>query len=150
MQQGTFQPSRHQDQSKWKEVASDEQVCVKADYPDAVANGVLQILAKLSEETGKVAGGEWEVEDGGARVFCSFVLLWFEGQHGISCFQYLRRKSGRARKVHFIVPTSAARNIIGKGPGITAQMPACQEPCREAFLVCQVARISKPCGKLPA
>lgn len=61
-----------------------QEVCVRAEHPDAVSNGVLQILSKLSEETGKVMGGEWEVEDGGARV-------------------------------HFIVPTSAARNIIGKG-----------------------------------
>ena len=40
---------------------------MRAEHPDAVANGVLQILSKLSEETGKVMGGEWEVEDGGAR-----------------------------------------------------------------------------------
>ena len=33
-----------------------------------VSHGVMSVLTKLAEEgSGKVMGGEWEVEDGGAR-----------------------------------------------------------------------------------
>jgi len=67
-----------------------QEVSLKADSSDQVANGVLQVLQKLSEETGKVLGGEWEVEEGGARI-------------------------------HFVVPTTAARNLIGRG-GETIKM----------------------------
>eukprot|EP00931_Biecheleriopsis_adriatica_P025938 TRINITY_DN15829_c0_g1_i1.p1 TRINITY_DN15829_c0_g1~~TRINITY_DN15829_c0_g1_i1.p1 ORF type:complete len:493 (-),score=122.42 TRINITY_DN15829_c0_g1_i1:119-1597(-) len=61
-----------------------QELCFKGDSADIVASGVLQAFMKLSEGTGKVFGGEWEVEEGGCRA-------------------------------HFIVPTVAARNIIGKG-----------------------------------
>ncbi|CAK9028853.1 unnamed protein product [Durusdinium trenchii] len=61
-----------------------QELSIKADTSEMVANGVLAVLGKLSEETGKILGGEWEVEEGGARV-------------------------------HFIVPTQGARNIIGRG-----------------------------------
>lgn len=44
------------------------QLSIKADTSEMVANGVLAVLGKLSEETGKILGGEWEVEEGGARV----------------------------------------------------------------------------------
>jgi len=67
-----------------------QEVSLKADTADQVANGILQVLMKLSEETGKVLGGEWDVEEGGARI-------------------------------HFIVPTTAARNLIGRG-GETIKM----------------------------
>eukprot|EP00930_Biecheleria_cincta_P079136 TRINITY_DN6685_c0_g1_i1.p1 TRINITY_DN6685_c0_g1~~TRINITY_DN6685_c0_g1_i1.p1 ORF type:complete len:411 (-),score=93.95 TRINITY_DN6685_c0_g1_i1:69-1301(-) len=61
-----------------------QEVGLRADSGDAVANGVLQIFMKLSEETGKIMGGEPDVEEGGARV-------------------------------HFILPTTSARNLIGRG-----------------------------------
>eukprot|EP00442_Polarella_glacialis_P046835 CAMPEP_0115093702 /NCGR_PEP_ID=MMETSP0227-20121206/27773_1 /TAXON_ID=89957 /ORGANISM="Polarella glacialis, Strain CCMP 1383" /LENGTH=365 /DNA_ID=CAMNT_0002486271 /DNA_START=29 /DNA_END=1126 /DNA_ORIENTATION=- len=67
-----------------------QELSLKSASPDSVMSGVLQVLAKLSEETGKVLGGEWDVEEGGARL-------------------------------HFILPTLAARSVIGKG-GETIKM----------------------------
>ena len=44
------------------------EVCIKADSTEMVSHGVMSVLTKLAEESGgKVMGGEWEVEDGGAR-----------------------------------------------------------------------------------
>ena len=44
------------------------EVCIKADSTEMVSHGVMSVLTKLAEESGgKVNGGEWEVEDGGAR-----------------------------------------------------------------------------------
>jgi len=61
-----------------------QEVCVKGSSADIVCAAVMQILAKLSEETGRIMGGEYDVEEGGCRV-------------------------------HFVLPTFAARSVIGKG-----------------------------------
>eukprot|EP00933_Yihiella_yeosuensis_P080914 TRINITY_DN9442_c0_g1_i1.p1 TRINITY_DN9442_c0_g1~~TRINITY_DN9442_c0_g1_i1.p1 ORF type:complete len:382 (+),score=98.58 TRINITY_DN9442_c0_g1_i1:71-1147(+) len=61
-----------------------QEVSLKGNTVDIVANGVMQVLARLSAETGKILGGEWDVEEGGARI-------------------------------HFVVPTLAARACIGRG-----------------------------------
>eukprot|EP00931_Biecheleriopsis_adriatica_P087609 TRINITY_DN62049_c0_g1_i1.p1 TRINITY_DN62049_c0_g1~~TRINITY_DN62049_c0_g1_i1.p1 ORF type:complete len:413 (+),score=83.03 TRINITY_DN62049_c0_g1_i1:143-1240(+) len=49
-----------------------QEFCMKGPTADHVAGGILEMLKKLSEETGRISGGEWEVEEGGARVH--FVL----------------------------------------------------------------------------
>lgn len=61
-----------------------QELCIRGQTPEVVSSAVIQIVAKLSEESGRVLGGEWDVEPGGARI-------------------------------HFVVPTMAARNCIGKG-----------------------------------
>jgi len=45
-----------------------QELCIKGQAPDAVGRAVVQIYMKLSEEHGKILGGEWDVEPGGARV----------------------------------------------------------------------------------
>jgi len=50
------------------------EVCIKGDNSEMVSNGVMSVLSKLSEETGKVMGGEWDVEEGGARATCDSIL----------------------------------------------------------------------------
>lgn len=49
-----------------------QEMFVKGPSADSVSNCVLQVLSKLQEETGRISGGEFEVEEGGARVH--FVL----------------------------------------------------------------------------
>eukprot|EP00439_Symbiodinium_sp_Y106_P079028 s835_g17.t1 len=45
-----------------------QEMFVKGPSADSVSNCVLQVLSKLQEETGRISGGEFEVEEGGARV----------------------------------------------------------------------------------
>eukprot|EP00933_Yihiella_yeosuensis_P008110 TRINITY_DN113421_c0_g1_i1.p1 TRINITY_DN113421_c0_g1~~TRINITY_DN113421_c0_g1_i1.p1 ORF type:complete len:402 (-),score=81.57 TRINITY_DN113421_c0_g1_i1:118-1164(-) len=61
-----------------------QELCLKGNSIEIVANGVMQVLSRLAQDTGKILGGEWDVEEGGARI-------------------------------HFVVPSLAARNCIGKG-----------------------------------
>ena len=87
---------------------------MRGDGAEVVANGVLQLLTKLAEETGKVLGGEWDVEEGGARAtrsnnicddlfaslyVCMFVcVLVLFGSLFVLCLE------GKQRRLH-IVPS---------------------------------------------
>ncbi|CAJ1433280.1 unnamed protein product [Effrenium voratum] len=45
-----------------------QELCLKGSTPDVVVQGVMQVISKLAEETGRIHGGEAEVEENGARV----------------------------------------------------------------------------------
>eukprot|EP00930_Biecheleria_cincta_P022798 TRINITY_DN16583_c0_g1_i2.p1 TRINITY_DN16583_c0_g1~~TRINITY_DN16583_c0_g1_i2.p1 ORF type:complete len:402 (-),score=75.10 TRINITY_DN16583_c0_g1_i2:22-1227(-) len=45
-----------------------QELCVKGPNTDSVHAGVMQALHFLSEESARIHGGEWDVEEGGARV----------------------------------------------------------------------------------
>lgn len=98
-----------------------QEMCIKGPSYEAVCAAVMQILSKLAEETGRITGGEWDIEEGGARVH--FVLPTMSAKaiigRGGENIKSLRVTSGM--KVH------VEEIIIGAGE-LGEQVVSCSGP----------------------
>ncbi|CAE7277025.1 BTR1 [Symbiodinium natans] len=116
-----------------------QELFVKGPSADSVANCILQVLNRLQEETGRISGGENEVEDGGARVHFVVPVPSIRALIGKSGenIKDLRMNSGMKIHVEEIVigaqemaeqVVSCAGNIVG----LNTVVPAIIEKVNEA------------------
>lgn len=98
-----------------------QEMCIKGTSLDGVSAAVMQVLAKLAEESGRITGGEWDIEEGGARVH--FILPTMSAKaiigRGGENIKSLRVSSGM--KVH------VEEIIIGAGE-LGEQVVSCSGP----------------------